>query len=143
MFSMPGTVAYTASKHAVVGITKAAALEGRSVNVRVNAVSPGFLETPMIQGLLNPGGIAPSTSTSNSNSTATAAGDAAASTGAGTASGGLPRTGWETFEARQGRKAAFEEVGDVVVTLCGTRMSLVNGVNLFIDGGFSINEGNN
>ena len=54
----------------------------------------------------------------------------------------LPRPSWEQMEARQGRKAAFEEVGDVVVSLCGTRMSLVNGVNLFIDGGFSINEGN-
>ena len=55
----------------------------------------------------------------------------------------FPRSNWETFEARQGRKAAFEEVGDVVVSLCSTRMSLVNGQNLFIDGGFSINEGNN
>ena len=55
----------------------------------------------------------------------------------------FPRGGWELFEARQGRKAAFEEVGDVVVSLCSTRMSLVNGVNLFIDGGFSVNEGNN
>ncbi len=55
----------------------------------------------------------------------------------------FPRGAWELFEARQGRKAAFEEIGDVVVSLCSTRMSLVNGVNLFIDGGFSINEGNN
>lgn len=44
-------------------------------------------------------------------------------------------------EARQGRSATFEEVGDVVVLLSTPRMSLVNGVNLPIDGGFVINEG--
>jgi NAD(P)-dependent dehydrogenase (short-subunit alcohol dehydrogenase family) len=138
MFSMAGTVAYTASKHAVNGITKTAAMEGRSVNVRVNAVSPGFLETPMIQGLLG----------SNQKKPTKVAGEqVAASTGEevkGEAKAQqMPRSGWETFEARQGRKAAFEEVGDVVVSLCGTRMSLVNGQNLFIDGGFSVNEGIN
>lgn len=46
----------------------------------------------------------------------------------------FPRTAWETFEARQGRKAAFEEVGDVVAVLCSSRMSLVTGVNLMVDG---------
>ena len=38
------------------------------------------------------------------------------------------------FEKRQGRVAAFEEVGDVVVLMSTPRMSLVNGQNLFIDG---------
>ena len=41
---------------------------------------------------------------------------------------------WESFEARQGRSAVFEEVGDVVALMCTPRMSLVVGQNLFIDG---------
>ena len=41
---------------------------------------------------------------------------------------------WQGFEARQGRAATFDEVGDVVVMLSSPRMSLVIGVNLPIDG---------
>ena len=49
---------------------------------------------------------------------------------------------WEGYEARQGRRAHPNEVGDVVVLLSTPRMSLVNGHNLVIDGGFTIDETN-
>ncbi|MFP4274803.1 MAG: SDR family NAD(P)-dependent oxidoreductase [Paracoccaceae bacterium] len=45
------SAAYTAAKHALLGLTRAAALEYSSQGIRVNAVGPAFIDTPLLQNL--------------------------------------------------------------------------------------------
>ena len=49
--SATGGTAYTASKHALVGMTRAAAREYAPFGVRINAVCPGFVKTPMLEDI--------------------------------------------------------------------------------------------
>ncbi|WP_428286127.1 SDR family NAD(P)-dependent oxidoreductase [Hydrotalea sp.] len=43
--------AYTAAKHGIIGLTQTAALEYAAKNIRINAVGPGFIDTPLLNGL--------------------------------------------------------------------------------------------
>ena len=49
----PGEVAYATSKAAILGFTKSLAAELASDNIRVNAIMPGYVATPMVQGMAN------------------------------------------------------------------------------------------
>lgn len=54
---MPGRVAYHASKHAIIGMTKCAALEYAKRGIRVNSVCPGTIVTPLVERMMETGAI--------------------------------------------------------------------------------------
>ena len=103
-----GMSAYTASKHAVVGLTKAAAVEYAKLGVRINAVCPGSVQTPLIEALA----------------------DVAGEISAGTSEGQAEQPGMN-------RVGEPNEVAEVVMFLCSEASSFVTGATIAIDGGMA------
>ena len=53
LVGVAGYAGYVASKHAEIGLTKSAALDYGSVGIRVNAVCPGLVNTPLVAGMVD------------------------------------------------------------------------------------------
>ncbi|SRR5579862_1623032 len=116
--------AYTASKHAVLGLTKTAALEYCRAGIRVNAVCPGLIDTEMIEraflgGNVKPGLFRP----------------LARAVQAARKYGGRKFLEAGTPSRRMGTP---DEIAEAVVWLCSDAASFVNGHGLVVDGGMVV-----
>jgi NAD(P)-dependent dehydrogenase (short-subunit alcohol dehydrogenase family) len=108
LVAFPQAAGYVATKHAVIGLTKAGAIENAASGIRVNAVCPGAINTPMVEGqaeTLSPG-----------------APDAVFTQLAGL--------------APIGRLGKPQEIGEAVAWLCSDAASFVTGSSLVVDGGW-------
>ena len=104
LVGLPERAAYHASKHGVIGLTKSVAVEYAPKGVRVNAVCPGVIDTPMVADML--------------------ASQASAMT--------------EIMKEQPiGRLGRADEIAAAVLWLCSPGASLVAGIALPVDGGFT------
>jgi NAD(P)-dependent dehydrogenase (short-subunit alcohol dehydrogenase family) len=104
LIGLPGRASYHASKHAVIGLTRSAAMEYAPRGIRINAVCPGTIATPMVTAMI--------------------------------AKGDLDET--EAIANQPiGRLGTPEEIAAAVLWLCSPGASLVTGIVLPVDGGYT------
>lgn len=108
----PGEVAYATSKAAVLGFTKSLAAELVSNNIRVNAIMPGYVATPMVDGMARV--------SNESDPDSVIEGIAK----------GIP----------MGRLARPEEIGELAAFLASGESSYITGQGIVIDGGSTLPE---
>ena len=103
LVGLPSRASYHASKHGVIGLTKSTALEYAPRGIRINAVCPGGIDTPMVAEMIAKGDLSP---------------DAGA-------------------DDPIGRLGRADEIAAAVLWLCSPGASLVLGVALPVDGGYT------
>ncbi|MDB5872601.1 MAG: NAD(P)-dependent dehydrogenase, short-chain alcohol dehydrogenase family [Ramlibacter sp.] len=113
IFGGPGMPAYVASKHGVLGLTKAAAADVARLGVRVNAICPGPVETRMMRSL-----------------------EAQRNPADPAAMGAAIRAGIPT-----GSYSTPEEVANAVLYFCSPLSGNITGTHLMLDGGRSATGG--
>jgi NAD(P)-dependent dehydrogenase (short-subunit alcohol dehydrogenase family) len=104
LVGLPGRASYHASKHGVLGLTKSAALEYAPLGIRINAVCPGAIETPMVTDMIAKGELHVPDAVANQ---------------------------------PIGRLGRGDEIAAAVLWLCSPGASLVLGVALPVDGGYT------
>lgn len=104
LVGLPGRASYHATKHGVIGLTKSAALEYAPRGVRINAVCPGTIETPMVTDMIEKGELSVPDAIANQ---------------------------------PIGRLGRGDEIAGAVLWLCSPGASLVVGVALPVDGGYT------
>jgi NAD(P)-dependent dehydrogenase (short-subunit alcohol dehydrogenase family) len=104
LVGLPGRAAYHASKHGVIGLTRSAALEYAPRGIRINAVCPGTIETPMVSDMIAKGELSVPEAVANQ---------------------------------PIGRLGRADEIAGAVLWLCSPGASLVVGVALPVDGGYT------
>ena len=108
----PGEVAYATTKAALMGFTKGLAAELVSYGIRVNAIQPGYIMTPMVEG------IAEASNASDPESVISGIGS------------GIP----------MGRLGTIEELGELAAFLASDESSYITGQGIVIDGGSTMPE---
>lgn len=112
MVADTGEVAYATTKAALYGFTKGLAAEVVSNGIRVNAILPGYIMTPMVEG------IAKDSDMSNPDSVVKGIAD------------GIP----------MGRLGTIEELGELAAFLASEESSYITGQGFVIDGGSTLPE---
>jgi NAD(P)-dependent dehydrogenase (short-subunit alcohol dehydrogenase family) len=104
LVGLPGRAAYHASKHGVIGLTRSAALEYAPRGIRINAICPGTIETPMVTEMIAKGELSVPDAVANQ---------------------------------PIGRLGRPDEIAAAVLWLSSSAASLVVGVALPVDGGYT------
>ena len=112
MVADTGEVAYATTKAALLGFTKGLAAEVVSKKIRVNAILPGYIMTPMVEG------IAKDSDSNNPDSVVKGIAD------------GIP----------MGRLGTIEELGELAAFLASEEASYITGQGFVIDGGSTLPE---